>query len=413
CRHHFCPAPYCSPSRGAMLTGRYPHVNGLMGLVNLGWDLPADNVLLPQALGRLGYRTALIGFQHVAADPARLGYDEISPRGGYGCRQVAPLAVEYIRSRTESDAPFYLEIGFSEVHRPYGGLERRCADEGAVTPLPFLRDTPGLRLDLTMFYESIRRLDDAVGQILRALGEAGLQEETLLVFTTDHGIAFPRAKATLYDPGLRTALLLRWPGGFAGGRVLDALLSSVDLFPTVLELAAGADASPGPVDGRSFAPLLTGGQYEPREAVFAEKNTTLGDAKRAVRTGRHKLIRNLDVGPALALPTDIEVTATRRDLGDHHLRPRPPLELYDLERDPWEQENLAGRSEYEAVEHELSERLERWRADTGDPTLHGPAPRPPAEAEIAARIRSPEAMARRRATEAAIQAEYARLRSGD
>jgi arylsulfatase A-like enzyme len=212
--NHFCTATFCSPSRGGIMTGKYPHVNGLMGLVNLGWDLPDGCDTLPDLLHADGYETVLFGFQHIVDDPARLPYDRIGPRGQYSCRQVAENVAAFLaeRSAEEREAPLYLELGFSEVHRPYGRLERIDAPESEVVPLPFLDDTPGVRMDLAMFYENIRRLDDAVGSILQSLERAGMAENTVVVFTTDHGIAFPRAKSTLYDPGIRTTLLVRWPG---------------------------------------------------------------------------------------------------------------------------------------------------------------------------------------------------------
>ena len=213
--NHFCTAPYCSPSRGSIITGKYPHANGLMGLVNLGWDIPQTNTFLPAVMKRAGYEAVLFGFQHVAQDPTRLGYDHVSERGNYGCRAVAPLVVNYLKRRSRQPRrPFFVEVGFHDVHRPYGNLEQIPVQEEDIHPLPFLKDTPGLRMDMAMFYENIRRMDQGVGEIMGAVESLGLTENTLIVFTTDHGIAFPRAKATLYDPGIRTALLMRWPSGF-------------------------------------------------------------------------------------------------------------------------------------------------------------------------------------------------------
>jgi len=251
---------------------------------------------------------------------------------------------------------------------------------------PYLDDTPGVRQDIAMFHGAIRRLDDAVGTILSALVRNGLQERTVVVFTTDHGIAFPRAKATLYDPGIQTALVLRWPGGTAGGQTIDEMVSNIDLLPSLLE-GLGI-ATPGPVQGRSFWQLLSGGGYDSRAEIFAEKSTTPEDVKRCVRTATHKLIRNYNEGPQLELPTDIEASLTRRDMGDAHLAPRPQVELYDLVDDPLEVRNLAGAPEVADVERGLVERLDQFLEETGDPVLRGPIPRPPEEAELIARARS-------------------------
>lgn len=374
----FGTATYCSPSRGSIVTGKYPHVNGLMGLVNLGWDLPAHNCTLAKCLGEAGHETFLFGLQHEVKDAAVLGFQHVDPEKSRACDAVSARVVEFLRQRGPDDGPFYARVGFSEVHRVYDHYE---PDDPAQVNVPaFLKDTPGAREDLAMFHGSIRTMDRAVGRILSALDESGLADRTLVIFTTDHGMAFPRCKATVYDGGIRTTLLMRCLGVIPAGQVVSDLVSNVDVFPTVLD-AAGAPA-PTDIQGRSLWPLLTGQPYTPRDAIFAEKNTTPGDAKRCVRTGRFKYIRNYDEGPMLALPTDIERSLTRRDMGDEHLEPRPPVELYDLASDPHELHNLAGQPEWADTERELAERLDAIMAETADPLLRGPVPRPPAEAAI-------------------------------
>ena len=392
-RNHFCTAPFCSPSRGAIFTGKYPHTNGLMGLVNLAWDLPEGNTTLAQMLGNVGYDTFLFGMQHEVKDPARLGFHKhyIPQRDmGHGltsCKNVAPMVSDFLAQRGKSDrAPFYARVGFFEVHRRgSGGYREYESDDpdGANVP-SYLKDTPGTREDLAAFHGAIRFTDNAVGGILDALDKSGLSDNTIVVFTTDHGIAFPRAKATLYDPGVRTTLIMRWPEGINGGRTYTELMSNIDLLPSLLG-AAGAPV-PADVQGRSFLNLLRGSDYVPNEWIFAEKNTSHNDVKRCIRTQRHKYIRNYNEGPKLQLPTDIEQSSTRRDMGDEHLAPRPTVELYDLLEDPSEMENLAGRPELADVEDDLASRLRKIMEETGDPLLRGPIPRPPGEAEIVDRI---------------------------
>jgi arylsulfatase A-like enzyme len=405
--NHFCTAPFCSPSRGSIITGRYPHANGLMGLVNLGWDIPGENKLLPAQLGEAGYQTALIGLQHVTRDPSRLGYEDVVNCGNR-CRTVAPVAAERLRELARgAERPFFLEVGFFEVHRSYGDLEQLPVREEDVRPLPFLKDTPGLRADLAAFCENIRRMDESVGEVLAALESSGLAESTLVVFTTDHGIAFPRAKATLYDPGIRTTLLMRWPGGLPRGRAEPALASNVDLYATLMELAGRP--LPEECDGQSLLPLLRG-KAGGRESIFAEKNTDPGDIKRCLRTRTHKYVRNYSAGPLLSLPVDIEVSATRRDMGDDHLSPRPEVELYDLNTDPLETENLAGREGHRPVEEEMAAALGRLLEDTRDPILAGPVPRPEEEPGIRERNRSADSMRVRFEREARIADSLRQLR---
>jgi arylsulfatase A-like enzyme len=222
--------------------------------------------------------------------------------------------------------------------------------------------------------------------MLDTLDNSGLSDNTIVVFTTDHGIAFPGAKATLYDPGLRTTLIIRWPAGIEGGKTYSELISNIDLLPSLLE--AVDVPVPDDVQGSSFLRLFSGDDYVPNEQIFAEKNTDPVDIKRCIRTERYKYIRNYTEGPKLQLPMDIEITLTRRDMGDEHLEPRPPVELYDLLEDPWEMENLVGRPGLADVENELASRLQKLMVETNDPLLRGPIPRPPEEAGILERLRN-------------------------
>ena len=376
---HFATATYCSPSRGSIITGKYPHANGLMGLVNLGWDWDAANTTLAMALGEAGYETFLFGVQHETRDGRvdELGFQHVSDRTVKRCDDVGSLIDGFLAARHgRLDRPFYARVGFTEVHRSFDSYK---PEDPAKVSLPgYVANTPGAREDFAQYDGAIRRMDAAVGRILTALDKADLRDNTLAVFTTDHGSPMVRAKGTLYDAGINTALLMRWPGGFDGGQVRSELVSNVDLFPTVLG-TAGVDA-PAHIDGRSFLPLLQGRPYGPREVVFAGKNTVPGDTKRCVRSARFKYIRNHSPGPELIIP-DSEISLTRRDIGNDHLRPRPEVELYDLDADPDERVNLAGQAEFAAVERELAGRLRTIQEQTRDPRLDGPVPRPPGERE--------------------------------
>jgi N-sulfoglucosamine sulfohydrolase len=381
---HFCTAPYCSPSRGSIISGQFPHVNGLMGLVNLGWDWQQGAPTLAKCLGAAGYETHLFGFQHEAQNDHidRLGFDHVSDRSlKHKCRAVTPLVEEFLAARGagESQKPFYARVGFSEVHR---GFQDYQPEDPAEVSLPnWVADTPGAREDFAEYDGAIREMDGAVGRILAALDTAGLKENTLVIFTTDHGSPFPRAKASLYDAGINTALLMRWPGGgVSGGWVFEEMLSNVDLFPTLLEFC-GAEVH-GEIQGQSFLPLLQGGEYRSRDMIFAEKNTQASDVKRCVRTERYKYIRNYRAGPSLMFSTDLEISFTRRDMGNDHVAPRPEVELYDLEADPRERNNLAGKPEFATVEQDLAGRLRAVQEETRDPLLEGTIPRPEVEAAI-------------------------------
>lgn len=207
-----------------------------------------------------------------------------------------------------------------------------------------------------------------MGEFLDALREAGLEQSTLVIFTTDHGAPFPGAKGTLYEPGLETALMMKWPGWLPAGIRCDALVSNVDLFPTLHE-RLGLPV-PAAVQGQNFWPV---GQGSGRSTLFAESFGPVGDDPQyMIRRENWKLIRSLKPGPKLALPRDLEGSLLRKGMGDAHLAPRALAELYNLATDPWERTNLAGNPRCREVESHLAAELQRWRDDTYRPSSLSP-----------------------------------------
>lgn len=387
--NHFACATFCSPSRGAYFTGKYPHSNGLMGLVNLGWDLPDGNVTDAQHFGAGGFETFLFGLQHEVKDVERLGFQNVPECRSRQGADVAAAVGEFLGSRGPGDTPFYARVGFLDVHRfgdGYMPYDDTAPPVDSVEVPAFLEDTPGARREIAQFHECVSQMDTAVGQILDALESNGHADNTLVVFTTDHGIDFPGAKSTLYDPGIRTSLLMRYPGRWSAGAVYDDLLSGVDLLPTLLT-ATGLEATPE-LEGRSFLPLLNGLPYEPNQHIFSERNTSPGDTKRCVRTQHWKYIRNFDSGPRIELTSGMRTGLVGRDLGDAHKTPREPVELYDMDSDPHEQVNLAGHAEFAEAEQALRTTLDTWMHETNDALLAGPIQRPAEESEILAKVRA-------------------------
>ena len=377
--NYFAAAPLCSPSRGAMFTGCYPHTNGLMGLVNRGWDMPDRTPTLPQLLREAGYLSYLFGFHHEKKDPRRMGYDRVPQlRGPHHAANVLPSVAEFLHGAREATrgAPFLAVAGLSEVHRPFKQDRYTPAAAATVAVPGFLPDHPGVREDLADLAGLVAAVDLHLGTVLEALADTGLDRTTLVVLTTDHGIAFPRAKSTLYDAGLGIALLARCPEVLPRGVRLEALLSNVDLLPTLLQ-GAGC-APPASVQGQSFWPLLLGRAGSGREEVFAEKTYhDAYDPKRAVRTARWKFIKNFEPGPELLLPADIAASPSAAAVAAAAARPRPEEELYDLQADPFEHENLAADLAHGAIRAELRGRLLRWMEETGDPLLRGTIPDAP------------------------------------
>ncbi|EMA72267.1 sulfatase family protein [Halorubrum distributum] len=397
----FCTAPQCSPSRSSMMTGYYPHENGVMGLAHMGWALGDDWETLPKRLRSAGYDTALLGFQHEVPDePERLGYDYVDS-GTKRALELVDVVDDFFAERADDDEPFLVSIGIEEPHRPfrreylpdetYEGADPDAVD---LDDFPYLPDEPGVRedaADLTALIEEV--LDPAVGRYRESLADAGLAEETVFVFTTDHGLAIPRAKGTCYDPGIETALLVHQPGAVEGGEVHDALVTNADFTPTMLDLL-GVEP-PTDVSGESFAPLLRGEPHDERDRIFAEM--TWHDRYnpiRAIRTERYKYVRNFSVLPKVFVPMDVAPTASGREVHEEfHVPQRPAEELYDLEADPDESENLASdKKPFEPAAEasdpnpahvdaldRLRDELESWMVSTDDPLLDGPVPYPDIE----------------------------------
>lgn len=366
-------APTCSPSRAALLTGMCPHSAGQFGLVNRGFDLADPSRHLVRTLRAAGYHTALAGVQHVRRDPRTIGYHQILETGGRKAREVAPAAAEFLGAAPAQ--PFFLTVGFSETHREFPP-PAPADDARYLRPPAPLPDTPQTRTDMAAYQASVTALDQGIGLVLGALQEAGLADDTLVICTTDHGLPFPRMKCNLTDHGTGVMLILRGPGGFGGGRVSDALVSQIDLFPTLCELLA--IAPPAWLQGRSLLPLVRGETEEINDAVFAEVNYHgQYEPQRMIRTRRWKYIRRyLDRRvPSLAncdnsLSKELLLRRGWADL------PMAEEQLYDLVFDPNEAANLAGDARHADTLAEMRERLTRWMEETDDPILNGPIPEP-------------------------------------
>jgi len=387
----FCTAPGCSPSRASIFTGRWPHSNGVMGLchANFAWDLNPGERHLAQILRDVGYATAAVGVIHETSSGfQRCGYDRHLRQAS--AAPAADAAIGLLREfAARPEKPFFLSVGFIEPHRlPYrepawpGALPGDNSFPGpALEPddalgidVPgYLRDTPGTRRELAGLQGAVRHVDTQFGRLMAALKETGQESHTLVLFTTDHGIAMPRAKCSLYEPGVQVALLLRLPSrrGWHGGAVRSEMISNIDYLPTILELA-GVPV-PANVAGRSFAPLLDGKPYEPRREIFTEMTYhDYYDPRRAIRTESHKLIVNFTTAPAFMDPSQCW-----RPLSDtvvpanHAVAYHPHVELYDLANDPWEQKDVSQRPEYAPIRAALLKRLHQHLIETKDPILMG------------------------------------------
>lgn len=382
-RQAFCAAPTCSPSRASLLTGECPHNNGMLGLAHRGFSLNDYHHHILHTLRReAGYNSVLIGLQHIANDPAVIGFDQVEIIPGNHVEQVTPKAVQFLQGNPKQ--PFWLEVGFLETHRNYrkAGLED---DWRYITPPPSIPDVPTCRKDMADFHASVRKLDWGVGEVLAALEASGLAKNTLVISTTDHGIAFPKMKCNLYDGGMGVHLVIRGPGEFAGGKLCDAMISQLDIFPTTCDLLK--IAPPPWLQGRSFLPVLRGEKQEVNDAVFAEVNYHASyEPKRAVRTKQWKYIRYFgSYNHPILTNCDDGLSKTFWVESGWAKQSVPSEELYDLTFDPEERDNLADDPLHRATLQQMQTRLKNWMVATNDPLLNGPVKAPPG-----ARINPPD-----------------------
>ena len=397
-RKAFAAAPTCSPSRAALLSGRYPHQCGMFGLTGQGWRMADYGHHLVRVLGEEGYHTALAGCQHEAAhtDLSPLGYDEVldGEHAGEFYQDSTTRAEEFIARFASGSGPFFLSFGIDEPHRnniarPALGIGKESArfsktryydpdtlDWRYTAPLPHLPDLPEIRRDVESLCEGVRIMDEYMGRIIGAIDHHGLRDQTLIIVTTDHGIEFAGGKKTLSDLGTGVMLMLRGPGGFEGGHVIEPIVEQLDVYPTILELIG---AKPRPwAEGKSLLPLVRGETGSLHDYVFTEQtyHGTL-EPIRAVRSERYKLVRRKRT-PAPIMRQDGPTTSLLEGLGWYE-RADDTTELYDLYLDPLEACNRAGDARCARVLGDLSRALDSWMERTADPFATGDFPEPPAD----------------------------------
>lgn len=404
-RNAFCAAPSCTPSRAAILTGRYPHQLEQGG--NLWSFLPAKYQVVPDLLEKSGYA---VGFTRKGWGPGNFqaGGRERNPAG------PSFRNFDQFLENVPDGKPFWFWFGSQDPHRPYekGAGERAGLDPGKVNvPAPW-PDTGEIRRDILDYYYEVERFDRDIGTLIAALEKKGLLENTLIIVTADNGMPFPRAKANVYDLGAHVPLLVSWPGNVRAGSHSEDFVNLADLAPTFLE-AAGLKA-PAEMSARSLLPLLKGESSGGRGQVFIERerhaNVRKGDLSypmRAIRTREFLYIRNLRpdrwpagdpqvhkaVGPYGDCDNSPSKTFILREPDSRSFQlafgKRPAEELYHLASDPGQTNNVAELPRYQQAKADLARRLETWMRETGDPRLDpakdpwseyvyfgGPAPMP-------------------------------------
>ena len=385
----------CSPSRASIITGLYPHSTDAE---QLHWPLPADRLTFVELLKASGYWTAAAGKWHLG-DAVKDRFDlvreaDISgfqlPTGAAGAegkfvqkgegdaKSGCADWVDTLRDRPRGK-PFFLWLAALDPHRDYDEniIDRPHRADEVVVP-PYLPDVAETRRELALYYDEINRLDSFVGEVLAELQRQGEARNTFVLFFSDNGRPFPRDKTTIYDSGVKTPWIVRWPERVKPGGVCGSLVSSVDIAPTVVELAR-LDVPPR-FQGKSFARLLEDPGAEIRRFIFAEHNWHDYEARgRAARSKQYKYIRNYYADLPGTPPADVVRSPTYRAMTRLHesgalaphqracfIEPRPEEELYDVRSDPDELVNLAADSEYSVALGRMRRALSEWEDRTDD-----------------------------------------------
>lgn len=368
----------CSPTRCSLITGRYPHNTGAP---ELHTPLPGGQFVFPAALRKAGYYTVLSGKHHMgpAVNPA---FDKVS--GGRGPGKQGDW-VRILEERPK-DRPFFCWFASSDAHRGWTMNDEapEYDPKDAVIP-PYLIDGPKTRQDLAAYYHEVSRTDHHLGRLRAELERQGISRDTYVIYLSDNGRPFPRCKTRLYDSGVKTPLLICRPGTISPGRT-DALASTIDLVPTILELA-GVEVDER-VQGVSLVPVLDDPSRSVRDYVFSEHNWHVFAAhERSVRYGPWLYIRNafahkramcVESGPRFPAGAELWAAHEAGKLSpaqtDVFLEPRPREELYHAEHDPHQLFNIAADAKYADVLAHLRRALDRWAEETGDTIPENPTP---------------------------------------
>jgi N-sulfoglucosamine sulfohydrolase len=425
----FATTASCSASRSVILTGLHNHANGQYGHVHEYHKFETfescSALSLPLQLKSLGYRTAHIGKLHVAPESV-YGFERwIASRGPHKTPDWVEACKPLFNEKTEQ--PFFLCFWTNDPHRgaeddstapeelkpnrfgnpatgqSYPGIEEVTYDPASLPVPDFLPDTPECRRELAQYYQSVTRTDKALGALVAALKEAGQYEKTMIVFTADHGMAFPGAKTTVYEAGLKVPFVVKMPG-VNGGAVNDAMISHADLAPALLDAAEGYDAAkqapktllpvaklgkgenPGPkfqrYHGKSWLNLLGKEHGDGWDSVLASHTfheIQMYYPMRAIRDRQFKLIWNIAAPLPYPFASDLWAASSwqaqykkgldapygKRTVGSYIQR--PVFELFDLKADPAESKNLADDPQHRAQLEAMKERLKAAQKETGDP----------------------------------------------
>ena len=387
----------CQPSRQTLMTGRYPRTNGALGFDPIHADVPT----LQEQLRAAGYLNGILGKEKHLQPMARYCWDEVASEKdladgagiGRSVEKYHARSKEFIERAVAEKKPFFLMANLHDPHRPFAGSKQeldawgknlpkftRQIKEDEVDVPGFLPDLPDIKKEIAEYYTSVYRCDQAVGAVLQALRETGQEENTLVMFLSDNGIAVPFAKSNCYLHGTRTPWIVRWPGKVKPGKVdSDHLISGIDFMPTVLE-ATGLRSVEG-MNGRSFLAVLEGKHQEGREHAFTEYHRTYAREAfptRAIHSKRYGYIINFWANRTKPMRMDSTSGRTFAAMqeaaeADPKIAERVKLfehrvleEFYDFEKDPDGLNNLIDSAEHQETIEEMRKALGAEMKAVGD-----------------------------------------------
>ncbi|MEX0771082.1 MAG: sulfatase, partial [Balneolaceae bacterium] len=355
----------CSPSRASIITGTYPHQTDAE---QLHWELPGEKVTFVEKLKEAGYWTAQAGKWHLgdhvkdrfhmlaeeSTDELEKTFGDLPVNDDSGAHLWVPL----LEHRSD-EQPFFLWLAAIDPHRGYeeGIIENPHTPDDVILP-PYVPDTEQVRKDYALYYDEISRMDSYIGEVVETLEEQGISENTLILFISDNGRPFPRDKTTMYDSGIKTPWIVKWPEGVEPGSNTQSLVSVVDIGTTFLSLAGIESFESSP--GLDFSPILENPEAEIRGRIYGQAHWhDHENFVRAIRDERFKYIKTFFNDLPLTPPADALTGGTFGEIRklersgklDESQRalyyePRPEEELYDLENDPHELNNLADDPRY-------------------------------------------------------------------
>ena len=389
----------CQPTRAVWMTGRYPHRNGALGFDPITRGVPT----MLEALHQNGYLTGILAKVPHVVPTRHAAFDVIVRSANLGTGRDPALyhrhALEFFERSKKDGKPFFLMANAQDPHRPFAGSAQESGRKNRknATRIPgvsrtyrpneiavpgFLPDIPAVRKEIAEYFTSVHRADEVVGGVLKALSESGLDEKTLVMFVSDHGMPLPFAKTNCWRHSTRTPWIVRWPGVVKPASVDDShFVSGIDLAPTILN-AVGLKPLPG-ADGRSFMPLLKGETQQGREHVFTHINRTAGKREfpmRSVQNERFGYIFNawaasgttvfrnesqsgLTMKAMIAAAKDDPLIASRVK----HFLYRQVEEFYDYQNDPDALHNLIDDPQYREETAYFRQLMLRYMQTTEDP----------------------------------------------